>query len=58
MSSREEISQPGIELATYSLRFGYLSTIIQYFRVVLDHLDLGSEGDMPGGKAQPWVDVI
>ena len=27
-SSREEISQPGIELPTSSLRFGYFSTII------------------------------
>jgi hypothetical protein len=28
LSGREEISQPGIELPTSSLRFGYLSTII------------------------------
>ena len=28
-SSREEISQPGIKLPASSLRFGYLSTIIQ-----------------------------
>ena len=37
-SSREEILQPGIEPPTSSLRFGYLSTIIQQFRVVLDHI--------------------
>ena len=29
LSSREEISQPGIEPPTSSLRFGYLSTIVQ-----------------------------
>lgn len=29
LSSREKISQPGIEPPTSSLRFGYLSTIIQ-----------------------------
>ena len=34
LPSREEISRPGIELPTSSLRFGYLSTIIQQFRVV------------------------
>jgi hypothetical protein len=30
LSSREEISQSGIEPPTSSLSFGYLSTIIQY----------------------------
>ena len=34
--SREEISQPGIEPPTSSLRFGYLSTIIQQFKVITD----------------------
>ena len=29
LSSRDEISQPGLELPTSSLRFGHLSTIIQ-----------------------------
>ena len=28
LSSREEMSQPGIEPPTSSLRFGYLSTVI------------------------------
>ena len=36
-SSRDEISQPGIALPIFSLRFGYLSTIFQYFKVVSDH---------------------
>ena len=36
MSSREEISQSGIEPPTSSSRFGYLSTIIQKFKVILD----------------------
>ena len=35
LSSREEISQPGIELPTFSLRFGYLSTIIQQLTQVI-----------------------
>ena len=34
MSCREEISQPEIEPPTSSLRFTYLSTIVQLFRVV------------------------
>jgi hypothetical protein len=38
LSSREEISQLGIEPPTSSLRFEYLSTIIQQLRVVLDQL--------------------
>ena len=37
-SSKEEISWPGIELATPSLRFEYLFTIIHQFRVILDHV--------------------
>ena len=41
-SSTEEISQPGIGSPTSSLRFEYLSTITQQFRVDsdLDHDDL------------------
>ena len=35
-SSREEVSYPKFEPPTSSLRFGYFSTIIQYFRVILD----------------------
>ena len=38
MSSKEEISQPGIEPPTSSLRFGYLSTIIQQFKIVSDQV--------------------
>jgi hypothetical protein len=38
LPSREEISLPGIEPPTSSLRFGYLSTIIQKFRVISDLL--------------------
>ena len=37
MSSRDEISQLGFELPTSSLRVGYLSTIIQEFRVLSYH---------------------
>ena len=36
MSCREEISQLGTKLPTSSLRFGYLSTIIKYFKVISD----------------------
>ena len=36
LSTREEISQLGIEPPTSSLRVGYLSTIIQQFRVILN----------------------
>ena len=39
-SSREEISQPGIEPPTSSLRFGYVSTIIWWFKVVFDQRGL------------------
>lgn len=40
LSGREEITRLGIESPTYSLTFGYLSTIIQCFRVVSDqHLN-------------------
>ena len=40
LSSREEISQPGFEPPTSSLRFGYLSTFIQQFKVISDPMPL------------------
>ena len=44
LSSREEISQPEIEPQTSSFRFGFLSTIIQQFRVISSLVGLGSTG--------------
>ena len=52
-SIREEISQPGIESPTSSLRFGCLSTIIQQFRVVLDDKKFKN-----GGLRLPWIRVV
>ena len=62
MSSREEISQLGIEPPTSSLRFGYLSAITQQFKVVSDHTQAFCElvhiflccSSFCFGEATPW----
>ena len=45
-SSGEEISRMEIKLPTSSLRFGYLSTIIQQFRVISDQICVNSHKPM------------